>query len=147
MECVPGAVAASLLRSGVTRAEDGAAGVFEGKSGGRMGCPVFGWIPARKDFSCPFMPPAIHLPSCLPLHDWVRSLGADSAKAPHATHQWRVPLTTVQWLLKQPAAVGRFFAFAFQLMMTGPVHAREVMFDCFVDLMVQVVHHQPTSMG
>ena len=74
-------------------------------------------------------------------------MGADSAKAPHVTHQCRVPLKTVQWLLKLPAVVGRFFAFAFQLMMAGPLHAREVMFDRIVDLMVQVVHHQPTSIG
>ena len=62
-------------------------------------------------------------------------------------HQWRVPLSTVQWLLKLPGGVGRFFAFAFQLRMAGPLHVREVMFDRSVDLTVHVVHHQPTSMG
>ena len=62
-------------------------------------------------------------------------------------HQWRVPLSTVQWLLKLPAGVGRFLAFAFQLMMAGPLHLREAMFERSVDLRVHVVHHQPTSMG
>ena len=63
------------------------------------------------------------------------------------THQCRVPLKTVQWLLKLPAVVGLFFVFAFQLMTDGPLHVREVMFDLIVDLMVQVVHHHPTSIG
>ena len=63
------------------------------------------------------------------------------------THQCRVPLLTVQWFLKLPAVVGLFFAFAFQLMTAGPLQVREVMPDFFVDLMVQVVHHHPTSMA
>ena len=62
-------------------------------------------------------------------------------------HQCRVSLTTVQWLLKPPAGVGRFLAFSFHMLMAGPLHARVAMFDRSVDLMVHVEHHQPTSMG
>ena len=54
---------------------------------------------------------------------------------------------TVQCFLKLPAVVGLFVAFAFQLTTAGPLQVREVMFDFLVDLIVQVVHHHPTSMA
>ena len=47
--------------------------------GGGMLRKVLGCLPDRRNLSWPFMPPEIHLPSCLPRQACVRRTGADSA--------------------------------------------------------------------
>ena len=91
------------------------------------------------------MPPAFHRPSCLPRHGFVRSFGADSAKAPQVTHQKVGPLTTVRCFLPaEPDARVTSSALAAQLLVAVPGQGCGARVLQFMDLVLQTVHHQPS---
>ena len=105
---------------------------------------VLGWRPDLNTLSWPSMPPETHLPSCFPRHDFVRSLGAVSAKAPQVTHQKMGSLTTMQCLRPAvPVANEASSALAVQDLVAGPWHVCGASLLHVMDFALHSVHHQP----
>ena len=130
---------------GSTRIELVGVPLYEGDGGGML-WKVFGWRPDLKTFSWPNIPPETHLPSCLPRHGFVRSLGAVSANAPHVTHQKVGSLTTMQCLRPaEPFASVISPALAVEVTVAFPWHDCGANLLHVMDLALHSVHHQPAA--
>ena len=105
---------------------------------------VLGCLPDLSTLSWPSMPPATHLPSCLPRQGLVRSLGAVSAKAPHVTHQKVGKLTTMTCLRPGvPVASEASVALSDQATVALPLQVCGAILLHVMDLALHAVHHHP----